>query len=91
MKCPICSATACCPGCSRNVRPLKYLLLHNIDTLGADHPAMLGRHITGKCCLTFEVAIASGSRIAAAASPGSMAVPDSSKAWPCRARRTSSV
>ncbi|MCC7375637.1 MAG: UTP--glucose-1-phosphate uridylyltransferase [Verrucomicrobiales bacterium] len=35
---------------------LKYLLLHNIDTLGADaHPAMLGRHITGKCCLTFEV------------------------------------
>jgi hypothetical protein len=35
---------------------LKYLLLHNIDTLGADvDPALLGRHIQSGACLTFEV------------------------------------
>jgi hypothetical protein len=35
---------------------LKYLLLHNIDTLGADaDPALLGRHIRSGACLTFEV------------------------------------
>jgi hypothetical protein len=39
------------------VRPqLKYLLLHNIDTLGADlDPALLGLHIQQGACLTFEV------------------------------------
>jgi hypothetical protein len=39
------------------VRPnLKYLLLHNIDTLGADaDPAMLGWHIQSGAGLTFEV------------------------------------
>jgi hypothetical protein len=35
---------------------LKYLLLHNIDTLGADvDPALLGAHIESGACLTFEV------------------------------------
>jgi hypothetical protein len=34
----------------------KYLLLHNIDTLGADaDPALLGLHIQSGACLTFEV------------------------------------
>ena len=35
---------------------LKYLLLHNIDTLGAEvDPALLGWHIRSGACLTFEV------------------------------------
>jgi len=35
---------------------LKYLLLHNIDTLGADvDPVLLGHHIQSGACLTFEV------------------------------------
>jgi hypothetical protein len=35
---------------------LQYLLLHNIDTLGADvDPALLGLHIRDTACLTFEV------------------------------------
>jgi len=35
---------------------LKYLLLHNIDTLGADvDAALLGLHIQSEACLTFEV------------------------------------
>lgn len=35
---------------------LKYLLLHNIDTLGADlDPALLGLHIAQGVCLSFEV------------------------------------
>ncbi len=35
---------------------LKYLLLHNIDTLGADiDPALLGWHIQNGACLTFEM------------------------------------
>jgi len=35
---------------------LKYLLLHNIDTLGADaDPALLGLHIHSGAALTFEV------------------------------------
>ena len=35
---------------------LKYLLVHNIDTLGADvDPALLGRHIETGACLSFEV------------------------------------
>jgi hypothetical protein len=35
---------------------LKYLLLHNIDTLGASvDPALLGFHIQSGACLTFEV------------------------------------
>ena len=39
------------------VRPgLKYLFLHNIDTLGADlDPALLGLHIREKAALSFEV------------------------------------
>ena len=35
---------------------LKYLLCHNIDTLGASvEPVLLGMHIAGRSCLTFEV------------------------------------
>jgi hypothetical protein len=35
---------------------LKYLLLHNIDTLGADvDPALLGLHISQGTCLSFEM------------------------------------
>jgi hypothetical protein len=35
---------------------LKHLMLHNIDTLGADaDPAMFGRHLAQESCLTFEV------------------------------------
>src|SRR5437870_8456521 len=35
---------------------LNYLLLHNIDTLGADvDPVLLGAHIESSACLTFEV------------------------------------
>ena len=35
---------------------LRYLMLHNIDTLGADlNPGLLGRHIQSGNCLTFEV------------------------------------
>ena len=35
---------------------LKYLMLHNIDTLGADpDPGLLGLHARREACLTFEV------------------------------------
>lgn len=35
---------------------LKYLMLHNIDTLGANpDPSLLGQHIQSGACLTFEV------------------------------------
>jgi hypothetical protein len=35
---------------------LRHLMLHNIDTLGADaDPAMFGLHLAQKSCLTFEV------------------------------------
>src|SRR5439155_12761377 len=35
---------------------LKHLLLHNIDTLGAEaDPIILGDHIRGGACLSFEV------------------------------------
>ena len=35
---------------------LKYILLHNIDTLGADaNPTLLGSHIRSGACLSFEV------------------------------------
>ena len=35
---------------------VKYLLLHNIDTLGADvDPGLLGLHIESGACLTFEM------------------------------------
>jgi len=35
---------------------LKHLLLHNIDTLGADlDPGLLGRHVRSGACLSFEV------------------------------------
>ncbi|HDH53690.1 MAG TPA: UTP--glucose-1-phosphate uridylyltransferase, partial [Nitrospirae bacterium] len=43
-------------GMLRDNENLKYLLCHNIDTLGAYvEPALLGMHIAGGSCLTFEV------------------------------------
>jgi len=43
-------------GLLRKYPGLKYLMLHNIDTLGADvDPALLGLHIESGGCLTFEV------------------------------------
>lgn len=37
---------------------LQHIMLHNIDTVGADvDPAILGRHIESGACLTFEVII----------------------------------
>ncbi len=40
----------------RDQPQLKYLLLHNIDVLGSSvDPGMLGAHIDGGHCLTFEV------------------------------------
>jgi hypothetical protein len=47
-------------GALRNLlaeRPnLRCLFLHNIDTVGADlDPALLGRHLAGGSCLTYEV------------------------------------
>jgi len=40
-----------------HARPaLKHLLLHNIDTLGADlDPDLFGRHLRSEACLSFEV------------------------------------
>jgi len=68
---------------------LKYLLLHNIDTLGADvDPALLGWHIRSGACLTFEVITRRledrGGGLARV--NGEFAW---SKAWRCRARRLS--
>jgi UTP--glucose-1-phosphate uridylyltransferase len=35
---------------------LRHLLVHNIDTLGADlDPAVLGQHVASQACLTFEM------------------------------------
>jgi hypothetical protein len=40
----------------QNRPQLNFLMLHNIDTLGADvDPHLLGRHIASDACLTFEV------------------------------------
>ncbi len=53
---PIYCATACSAGLLAKRPGLKYLLLHNIDTLGADAaPALLGLHKHLGGCLTFEV------------------------------------
>ena len=53
---PTCCATASWPACCGSARSLKYLLLHNIDSLGADlDPALLGLHIRAGACLSFEV------------------------------------
>ena len=47
--------TACWDNCCAN-GPMRHLMLHNIDTLGADvDPALLGRHLASGACLTFEV------------------------------------
>jgi hypothetical protein len=67
------------------------LMLHNIDTVGADvDPALLGQHIASGACLTFEVITR---RIEDRG--GGLARVNGrcawSKAWPCRARRTSST
>ena len=40
-KCPTCCATACWRACWRSARGCSYLMVHNIDTLGADVDAAL--------------------------------------------------
>jgi len=43
-------------GLLRDRPQLRWLFLHNIDTVGADlDPVLLGRHMTGGACLSFEV------------------------------------
>ena len=54
--CRTCSATARSPRLLAERPQLKTLLLHNIDTLGADvDPALLGQHLESGACLSFEV------------------------------------
>ena len=49
-------ATACCFRCLKDRPQLKYILLHNVDTLGASVDAgLLGTHISRGNCLSFEV------------------------------------
>jgi hypothetical protein len=56
---------------------LRWLLLHNIDTLGADlDPELLGRHIAGGSCLSFEATTHRG--------PGRRTRP---RRWPAAAGR----
>ena len=49
-RCRTCSATACSRGLlAERPQPASYLLVHNIDTLGADlDPALLGLHIASR-------------------------------------------
>jgi len=43
-------------GLLRERPQLRWLFLHNIDTVGADlDPVLLGRHVTSGACLTFEM------------------------------------
>ena len=54
--CPICCVTGRSQQLLGRQPQLKYILLHNVDTLGADvDPALLGTHIRDDACLTFEV------------------------------------
>ena len=53
---PTCSRTASWPTCCTQRPQLQYLLLHNIDTLGANvDPGLLGLHIQQGATLQFEV------------------------------------
>ncbi len=53
---PTCCATACWRELLAERPQLQYLLLHNIDTLGADvDPVLLGQHIDQGARLTIEV------------------------------------
>ena len=71
---------------------LKYLMLHNIDTLGADlDPAILGPAHPPAARASPSRSFRGGSRTAAAAWPGSTAGCGWSRAWPCPARKTNSA
>jgi UDP-N-acetylglucosamine pyrophosphorylase len=53
---PICSGTARSAELLRERPQLKSILLHNIDTVGADiDPGLLGYHLESEAALTFEV------------------------------------
>ncbi len=55
MRFPTCCATACCAPAGRDPG-LQYLMVHNIDTLGADaDPGLLGLHIEQGAAMTSEV------------------------------------
>jgi hypothetical protein len=69
---------------------LEALMLHNIDTLGADvDPAILGHHLESGALMTIEV-ITGAWRIAAAGWRAWTANCGSSRAWRCPTKRTSS-
>ncbi len=68
---------------------LKYLMLHNIDTLGADvDPVVLGQHIASGACLSFEVITRRLEDRGGGLARRRMAARAWSRASPCRARRT---
>ena len=55
-RCPTCSATACSRDCWTSIPSCDTIMLHNIDTLGADlDPDALGAHLDSGSVLTFEV------------------------------------
>ena len=91
-RCPTCCATASLAQLLAERPQLKYLLLHNIDTLGADlDPALLGLHIESGACLTLRGHHPPARRSRRRPGPRRTAGCGWSKAWPCRARRTSST
>ena len=86
-----CCATACWRACSQERPQLQHLMLHNIDTVGADvDPALLGLHIEPGAAHDHRSDRRGTSKTAAAAWPASTAGCAWWKVWPCRARRTSS-
>jgi hypothetical protein len=70
---------------------LRHLLLHNIDTLGADaDPDLLGMHIAGGDCLSFEVIHRRLEDRGGGLARVNGRVRGCWRAWRCRAKRTSS-
>ena len=89
---PTCCATARSGGMLAERPQLKYLLLHNIDTLGADlDPGLLGLHIASGGLPDASKSSRGGSKTGAAAWPASAAGCGCWRAWPCPARKTSSA
>ena len=71
---------------------LQYLMMHNIDTVGANvDPGLLGLHISAQKAMTAELNSTGGWRTEAAAWRGSTAVCVWWKAWRCLVRRSNSV
>ena len=56
MRCRTCCATVCCGGLLAERPQLQYLMMHNIDTVGAHlDPGLLGLHISSGAAMTAEV------------------------------------